>query len=184
MRLHRLLAPSLSLLFALPAAGPVGAQDREPVPLSQYQHLTQSVGWVDVEVEYRRPVARGRDLFGALVPWDRPWTPSADSAAVLTIDGDVWLSGRAVPAGSYSLWVIPRRPDAPWTVIVSRAARVFHAPYPGGRDLLRFDVQPDTGDPVETLELGFPRVDGVEAVFELRWGTTRLAIPLRVTPPE
>lgn len=64
--------------------------------------------------------------------WDQPWTPSADSAAVLTVTDEVVLVGHSLPAGSYGLWVIPRADPGPWTLIVSRAARVYHLPYPEG----------------------------------------------------
>src|SRR6185436_16746114 len=49
---------------------------RGQIPRSQLGVVTQSVGTARVEITYRRPVARGRDLFGALVPYGRVWTPS------------------------------------------------------------------------------------------------------------
>ena len=36
---------------------------------SQLGTVTQQVGGTHIEILYRRPVARGRSLFGALVPW-------------------------------------------------------------------------------------------------------------------
>ena len=182
-RSHGFYSVLVFSLFVL-AAPPLSAQERDPIPLSQLQVVTQSVGWAEVTVEYRRPVARGRALFGALVPHDRVWTPSADSAAVLTVSEDVWLAGRPVPAGSYALWMVPRAGSEPWTVILSRAARVFHAPYPEGQDLLRVEVAPRAIGHVETLQLAFPRVEGPEAILELQWGETGLPIPLRITPPD
>lgn len=171
-------------VLATTVALPVHGQERDPIPLSQYQSLTQSIGWVDVTVEYRRPVARGRDLFGSLVPFDRVWTPAADSAAVLTVSDDVWLEGAAVPAGSYSLWMVPRAAPRPWTVILSRAARVFHAPYPEDDDLLRVEVSPTNATHVESLQISFPRVEGPEASLHVQWGEVVLPLRLRIVPPE
>ncbi len=171
-----------AFLLSAVAVGAVQGQERDPIPLSQHQVLTQSIGWVEVEVEYRRPVARGRELFGALVPYDEPWTPAADSAAVVRFSDDVWLDGEAVPAGSYSLWLIPRAAPRAWTVILSSAARVFHAPYPEGRDVVRFEAMPGEATHVETLQLGFPVVEGPEALLQLQWGTVTLPMTIRVSP--
>ena len=163
---------------------PVAGQERDPIPLSQYQSVTQSVGWVDVTVEYRRPVARGRDLFGALVPFDEEWTPAADSAAIVTFTDDVWVEGTEVPRGSYSLWLIPRAAPQAWTVILSKAARVFHAPYPEGQDLLRLEVNTTMAPHVENLQISFPRVLGPEAWLHVQWGEVVLPLGIRILRPE
>src|SRR5712671_1833250 len=111
-------------------------------PFSQRGSVTQMVAFTEISVVYGRPVARGRELFGALVPWDSVWHPGADSATRVTFSHDVLLEGKPLRAGEYTLWLIPRE-HAPWTVIASRAAHVFHKPYPGARfDVLRLDVTP------------------------------------------
>src|SRR5436190_21965783 len=110
-------------------AGPARAQG---YPFSQRGSVTQMVAFTEISVTYGRPVARGRALFGALVPWDSVWHPGADSATRITFTRAVIVEGMPLPAGEYSLWLIPRE-SAPWTVIFSRAAHVFHKPYPGAR---------------------------------------------------
>jgi len=114
-------------------------------PFSQRGAVTQMVAFTEIAVSYGRPVARGRNLFGALVPWDSVWHPGADSATRVTFNHDVLLEGKSLRAGEYSLWLIPRE-RAQWTVILSRAAHVFHKPYPGSKfDVLRIDVTPEPG---------------------------------------
>ena len=169
-----------ALLFAavLSAPGAASAQERgDPIPLSQYQRVVQRLGWAEIEVEYRRPVARGRDLFGALVPFDEAWTPSADSAVVFSTTHDLEVAGERLPAGDYSLWIVPRA-SAPWTVIFSHAARVFHQPYPEGQDALRLLIPAWNGDHMETLSLYFPVVNRGEATFALHWGSRVLPLPI------
>ena len=79
---------SCSNTFALPAERHV-RDDADCVPrlataqgypFSQRSRLEQDIALNAVEVTYGRPVARGRELFGALVPWDSIWHPGADSA--------------------------------------------------------------------------------------------------------
>src|SRR5882672_8142719 len=99
-------------------------------PFSQRGTVSQMVAFTNISIEYGRPVARGRTLFGALVPWDSVWHPGADSATLMTIDHDIVWEGKALRAGEYSLWLIPRE-HGDWTVIVNSAAHTFHKPYPG-----------------------------------------------------
>src|ERR1700753_146178 len=51
-----------------------------PIPKSQLAVVTQYVAGTKIEITYRRPVARGRAIFGALVPYGRVWSPSSDTA--------------------------------------------------------------------------------------------------------
>jgi hypothetical protein len=65
-----------------------------------------------------------------------------------------------------------------WTLILSRAAHVFHEPYPEGRDAIRFPVTPTAGQYVETLAFYFPLVDADSALLYLHWGKT--VVPIRL----
>ena len=150
-------------------------------PPSQRATVTQNVALTEISVAYGRPVARGRQLFGALVPWDAIWHPGADSATRVRFSRDVLIEGQPLRAGEYSLWMIPRE-SAPWTVIFSRAARVFHLPYPGeNRDALRVDVTPEQASQMESFAIYFPMVQRDSAVMRLHWGTT--AVPIRIKAP-
>jgi hypothetical protein len=146
---------------------------------SQLGVVSQSVGAARIEITYRRPVAHGRDLFGALVPWGRVWTPSADSAARVTISDQIEVNGAKLAAGSYSLWAIPD--SASWTVIFNAVPSVFHLRYPSDRDVLRVQAAPVHGEHVETLMFAFPMVDADSARLELRWGTTVVPLTLKTT---
>jgi hypothetical protein len=162
----------LILLAGLPSA--VVAQR------SQLGVVTQSVAGVRIEIIYRRPVARGRELFGALVAWGRVWTPSADSAARLILSAPVEINGSKLAAGSYSIWAIPD--SSSWTMIFNAVPETFHLRYPDGRDVLRVKATPARGDHVETLMFAFPMVDGDSARLELRWGTTIVPLSIRAGP--
>ena len=167
------------LYSVLAVAGVCGCTRQSPaqsVARSQLGTVSQQIAGTRVELLYRRPVARGRALFGALVPWGRIWTPSADSAARMTITGPVTINGAALPAGTYGIWAIPD--SASWTVIFSSTAAAFHLRYPDGHDVLRVHAAPLRGDHVESLLFDFPMVDADSAVLHLRWGTT--IVPLSI----
>src|SRR5262249_42437108 len=98
-------------------------------PFSQRGSVSQTVAFTTISVTYGRPIARGRALFGQLVPWDSVWHPGAASATGFVSDPAVPREGHRVKAGEFSLWLLPRE-RAAWTVILSRAAHTFHKPYP------------------------------------------------------
>ena len=97
------------------------------------------------------------------------------------MDRDVLMDGHAVKAGAYSIWLLPRD-SASWTFVLSRAAHVFHTPYPGTQfDVLRLDVTAERGAHMESLAIYFPSVIKDEAVMRIHWGER--VIPVRIKAP-
>lgn len=167
-----------SVALAIWSAGlGLGCGSAEKIPKSQHASLEQHIGRLVVTIEYNRPVARGRRLFGGIVPFGEPWNPGADAASTIRFSRDVEVEGHAVPAGAYSIWVIPGMDS--WTFILSRAAKVFHVPYPQGRDELRVTLHAGAGPHMEALGFYFPVVDGDSALLHLHWGETLLPIRMR-----
>lgn len=165
----------ISSAFAANAASGQG------FPFSQRGSVHQRVAFTDINVEYSRPVARGRTIFGdsGVVRWNHIWHPGADSATRISITQDVLLEGRPLKAGTYSLWLIPREREA-WTLILSRASHVFHSPYPGELDdVLRIDVAAERGAHMESLAIYFPVVLRDDAVMRVHWGETLIAVRIK-----
>ena len=155
-----------------------GRAAAQTIPRSQHGSVSQRVGVTDITVSYNRPVARGRTLFGELVPWRRVWHPGADSATTVTFSRDVLVEGQGLRAGSYTLWAIPD--TAQWTIIFSSAVHVYHVPYPGeSRDVLRVTVKPEAGSHMEVLAYYFPVVGPDSAVLRLHWGSTIVPLHIR-----
>jgi hypothetical protein len=167
----------LTVTLVVTLASATQAQQRPP---SQHAMVSQTVGGTEISIDYNRPVARGRLLFGGLVPWRKEWNPGADSATRITVSTDVVVNGKPLSAGEYSLWAIPD--STAWTVILSKAAHVYHIPYPVGQDALRIRVSPRRGGPMETLGLYFPVVDGTVAILNLHWGTTIVPLTIQGQP--
>ncbi len=151
---------------------------------SQHGTVTQQVAGTTITVDYNRPVARGRNLFGAppaLVPYDRVWCPGADECTTITLSTDVTLEGHALPKGTYTLWAKPG--EATWSMIVNRAHPVFHTRHQtvADQDLLTLSVTPRAGAHMETLAFYFPIVNGRHAELVLHWGA--LVVPLAIDVP-
>ena len=94
---------ALALLAFL--ATPLLAQEATPaprVPISPRGAEEIAVGPGKMRVEYGRPFAKGRKVFGELVPWGKVWRTGANEATSLTTDVDVTLGSVPLPKGSYT----------------------------------------------------------------------------------
>jgi hypothetical protein len=163
-------------MLAVLTAGCLNAQ---PNKKSQLASVTQVVSNAKIDIVYRRPVARGRDLFGALVPYGKIWTPSADSAAVLTTSSDIDVAGQRLKKGTYGVWMIPDSSE--WTIVFTSAPHVFHLTHPAsGDEVLRVKVKSRaSSDHMESLGFYFPLVDADSATLVMQWGKTVLPMSIR-----
>ena len=177
-------ASSISLFAFVVSLVPFASQAQEIIPLdkvvkSQPAVVTQTIANTDITVKYSRPVARGRELFGALVPYDQVWHPGANDATNITFSRDVQIQGKPLAAGKYGIWAIPRTDT--WTVIFSRKNSVWHQPYPGeADDALRVESKSEHGTHMETLSYYFPVVDGKDAVLRIHWGEVMVPLAIKV----
>jgi hypothetical protein len=96
------------MVMGLTGATPSGAQIRA----SERALVAQDVE--RLTVDYSRPQARGRELYGTLEPWGRARTPGADRATTLELDEPVTILGIPVPKGRYSVW-LRLEEQGPWT---------------------------------------------------------------------
>ena len=168
---------------AAPAAASSSVGGGDIIPLDDVKASQSGLVWQEIAntvitVTYDRPVARGRELFGGIVPYGEIWNPGANDATAIEFSRDITINGNHLEAGTYSLWAIPD-PNR-WTMIFSRAADVYHTPYPGeGQDALRFMVSPRQGEHIETLAFYFGMVEKKDAELRLHWGET--FIPMSIT---
>jgi hypothetical protein len=172
----------LGIVVVLVAAATVSLAARQEQPKvkpSQRGGVSQRIADTTITLDYSRPVARGRELFGKLVPYGRIWCPGADDATTIEVSTKVTFEGQELPAGKYSVWAEPGAEK--WTVIFNKQANVFHTRYPAGQDAIRMEVTPRTGSHMETLAFYFPVVDGHKGELVLHWGT--VVVPMKLEVP-
>jgi Protein of unknown function (DUF2911) len=155
-----------------------GQQPPNPRP-SQHGSVSQRVADTTITIEYNRPVARGREIFGKLVPYGHRWCPCADDATTIEVSTAIKINGQELPAGKYSVWTEPQADK--WTIIFNKKYATFHTRYPEGQDALRIDAIPRSGSHMETLAFYFPMVDAHKAELVLHWATT--IVPMEIETP-
>jgi hypothetical protein len=173
----RFLSIALFVSMLLPTARQAPAQ-QGPKP-SQRGTVSQRINDTTITIDYSRPVARGRELFGKLVPYGRVWCPGADDATTIDITTDITVDGQPLPKGKYSVWAEPNAEK--WTMIFNRTANVWHTRYPAGQDALRVEIAPRAGWYMETMAFYFPVVEGRKAELVFHWGP--VVVPMAIEVP-
>ena len=155
------------------------AQTKFP-PASSSQSVTQGLGISKVSLEYQRPSANGRTIFGGLVPFDQVWRTGANNATAITFDSEVSINGNTVAAGTYGLFTIPSKGE--WTIILNKTSQQWGAyQYQEADDVLRFTVKPKKlKDKVETFTISFDNVTPKSLEISLAWEKTKVSFPVEV----
>ena len=147
---------------------------------SPLQQIRQDISLSFLAVEYSRPSARNRVVFGDLVPYDKVWRTGANQSTKITLGDGVQLEGHRVAAGKYALYSIPGKTE--WTIILSKNTTWWGAyEYTDADDVLRFKVKPLTlPTSVETLTIGFDNITQSSAIMSIAWERTRIPISVEV----
>ena len=122
-------------------------------------------------IDYGQPHARGRAIFGGLVPYNEVWRLGANWATSLSLDVDVKIGNLNIPRGLYSLFLLPHEKTA--ELIVNRQTKQWGTDYDPALDLGRTSLQvrslsETTQSLVVTLEPIFPQDAGQLPTGELR----------------
>jgi Protein of unknown function (DUF2911) len=146
--------------------------------LSQRAINTQRIGLTDITVNYCRPLAGGREIWGKAVPYGQVWRSGANENTTISFTDDVSVEGHALAAGTYGLHTIPTADQ--WTIIFSKNSTSWGSfSYNEKEDALRVTVKPHTAEFTEALTYSFddPKPDSVSVT--LRW--EKVAVPFRVS---
>jgi hypothetical protein len=164
------------VLAAAAFAAPALAQFEAPQP-SPKATLTQRVGLTDVTISYSRPSVKGRAIWGALVPLDKPWRTGANAATTITFSDDVTVEGQKLAAGTYSIVTIPGKDE--WTVIFNNDTKLWwETEYDAAKDALRVKAKPQAIGMLETFHIGFPSIGATSAVLAIEW--EKVSVPVTI----
>jgi hypothetical protein len=161
-----LLAFGVDAQVRTPAASPAGS-------------VSTTVGLTDVKIDYSRPRAKGRTIFGSaatvLVPYGKIWRTGANNGSRISFSEDVKVEGIAVPKGEYLILTWPGATE--WTVALHKNVEM-------GGDLSKYDASKDAAnfkvksekltEKVETLTFNIGDIsdDSRSAKVQLAWEIT------------
>lgn len=174
------IAIAFICLFA--AAG-INAQVKMPAP-SPTQTIKQDFALGSIEVKYSRPAAKGRKVFGDLVPYNKLWRTGANAATLVKFTDAVEIQGKRVDSGSYVLYTIPGKDS--WEIILNKGLTNWGSDgYKESEDVLRFKVNAKTNkDKVENFTMQFADIKPETCSLDIMWENTAVSIPFTATIKE
>ena len=157
------------------------AQIKTPAP-SPASKVEQMVGLTKVMVDYSRPSAKGRTIFGGLVPYNELWRTGANGSTDVEFSDAVTFGGVEVPAGKYALYTYPN--VGSWKVMLYSDTEIWGGP---GDDFdpskVVAEVEAKTEqltNHVESFTIGFDELRNSSAHLTIAWENTMVSVPVTV----
>jgi hypothetical protein len=156
----------------------VEAQVQTPAP-SPAGSVSTVVGLTDIKINYFRPRAKGRKIFGTeaavVVPYGSIWRTGANSGTKISFSDDVKVEEIAVPKGEYLIFTWPGATE--WTVSLYKDLTLGGntGGYNKENEVANFKVVPTKlTEKVETLTFAIGDIadDSKSAKVQLAWENT------------
>lgn len=134
-------------------------------------------GGKSVKTDYSSPRMRGRKIYGKLVPFGEIWRTGANEATAFVTSADILVGGKAVPAGSYTIFTVPSADK--WSLVISKETGEWGTMYPGpDKDLARIDMKVSKlPAPVENFTISYEK-SGNGCTLQMDWETTRASVDI------
>ena len=182
MRKFALIAVSLFAVATLASAQMNMSDDKSKRPSPPASAACKFSDGKTIRIDYSSPRAKGRKIFGeasekALVPYGQIWRTGANDATTFVTDTNLNVGGKAVPAGSYTIFTVPKA-DA-WSLVISKKTGEWGTDYPGEKeDLVRAPMTVSkTSAPVENFTIAFDEA-GSKCTLRIEWENTRASVEI------
>lgn len=143
--------------------------------------VSQMVGLTEVELEYSRPSAKGRTVFGNLVPFGTLWRTGANANSTISFSDDVIIDGKSLKKGKYAIFTIPKVDS--WEVVFYSKTDNWGNPEEWNEAdvALRTNVKPEfLNRNVESFTIEINNLDNNFAHLNLIWEKTLVAVKFEV----
>lgn len=148
--------------------------------MSPLDTVKSAVGSANLQVVYSRPSVRARKIFGSdVVPFGQVWRTGANAATELTTSSDLMIGNTLVPAGKYTLFILPSSTSA--MLIISKLTGEWGTDYDPKLDLARVPLTLTTlSTPVELFAIGVTPNGSSAGTLKFSWADREYSIPFTV----
>jgi Protein of unknown function (DUF2911) len=138
-----------------------------------------SLSGAAITIDYSAPSARGRTIFGGLVPYGEVWRTGANAATTLKTSSNLQIGDLNVPAGTYTLYSVPSADG--WKLVVNKQTGQWGTVYNKAQDLGRTTMSVgSTAAPLETFVIDFEKTMGEKTELHLKWAGVDASVPVTV----
>jgi len=174
--MKKVLASITLFLVCLPTFAQVKTPQASPKA-----SVTQTVGLTEVAIDYSRPSAKGRTIFGDLVTFGKLWRTGANQNSIVTFSDDVVIDGKTLKKGKYAIFTTPKADS--WDVFFYTDTQNWGNPenWDESKVALKTSVKPETlNRNVETFTIAINNLDNNFAYLEISWEKTIVAVKFEV----
>lgn len=166
---------ALAVLLVSALCAISSAQDKSKRPSPPEQAQCKFSDGKTITVDYSSPRAKGRKIFGELVPYAEVWRTGANEATTFVTTAGVSADGRDVPAGTYTIFTVPEQNK--WTLIVNKKTGEWGIPYKyESEELVRIPMSVSkTSGPVENFTIKFDQ-GGSACTLNISWEETQASV--------
>ena len=168
-----LIAAAVAAVLAVPGAALVAAQQKRASP---HETVKAVIDGANVSITYGRPYAKGRKIFGGVVPFGQVWRTGADEATILETDKMLMLGPLHLNPGKVSLYSLID--DKTWKLVVNRQVGQWGTEYQQAQDMGRVDMKVETlPKPVEQFTITIDKNPaGKGGVLTMQWETKKATL--------
>lgn len=150
-------------------------QDKSKRPSPPAQAQCKFSDGKTITVDYSSPRAKGRKIFGELVPYGQVWRTGANDATTFVTTTASSAEGKDIPAGNYTIFTVPEQNK--WTLIVNKKTGEWGIPYKyESEELARIPMSVSkTSGPVENFTISFDQ-GGSTCTMKLSWEETQASV--------
>ena len=130
-----------------------------------------------ITVDYSSPRAKGRKVFGELVPYGEVWRAGANEATTFVPTADIMVGSAHIPAGTYTIFAVPNKDK--WTLIINKKTGEWGIPYKYESDeLARVEMKVSSiPAAVENFTIAFDKTGG-GCTLRMEWENTRASVAI------
>ena len=179
------LSVSIAALFlVLLQLAPSNGQQRPRV--SPHDTTNATIDGDEITIVYGRPYTKDpktgakRKIWGGLVPFEKVWRVGADEATLLTTKEPLELGGKSIPAGSYTLFMLPHNEKSA-TLIVNKQVGQWGTKYDEKQDFAPVDMKGEpASSPAEQLTIAIDSNPSGGGMIKVTWETTQYSVDFKV----
>lgn len=181
--MKKIISTVIITSFALAGALPVLAQERH---VSPHETTGAVIDGNRLTITYGRPyttkpgTTEARKIWGSLVPYGQPWRMGADEATTLITQKALEIGGKTIPAGVYTLYMMPSETGAS-QLVFSSALGGWGIPVDTKHDFAKVDLTKEPLDsPVNQFVMAVSRNPSGGGVLKLSWEKTAYSVAFTV----
>ena len=157
-----------------------GATEAQPKAKSPKSMAMGEIGDAHIHIDYYSPRVRDREIYGALVPYDKVWATGAHRAVAINFPVDVKINETKVPAGKYGFFTIPGKEE--WVLILNKIwDQHMSDEYDQKDDVVRVKVKPTVlNNNQEELLYEVIQTGDANGQIEMSWAKIKVTLPIEL----